>query len=697
MLKNLKLETTYYKTRHEIYEEFYKPCMENSVYYDRISGYFGSSIFIVINESLLKFVKNGGKIRIITSPILTNEDLTAIFDGYKIKNEKLLSEKIEKAFEELSNQLPKATELLKVLIANGIVDIKLAQFGENPQAKRLMHDKAGIFTDRIGNSVAFRGSFNETFKGLSQYGNGESFDVFTNWFHPIDKERVDNIKNQFNSMWGENEPNIITYSLPETNIEKIKSMQVKKDLSELIDEVSIELNGKRSKWFAEETPNRRTIRRHQEEVLNNWENNSRKGLFEMSTGSGKTFTALCAIRESIFEKNEIPIIIVPSKLLFEQWSKELYNIFGNKVSLLKVGSGHLLDKSKLDLYTKENIDIKRCILTTYQTSSKESFINSINWSEKIFLVCDEVHNIGSPKYQNLLENKVGPRIGLSATPKRYNEEENKKILGYFDKIIEPRYSISDAIKDKVLCEYFYEVFEVSLLEEEQEEWLKLTNQINKKYAISKSNDSDFNIKGFEMLLFKRADIIKKAKNKIEIAEKILNEKYKADQRWLVYLDDTEQVVELKKRLERNKLLKGNIFEYHTNAENSLEETIKHFEYNGAILLSINCLDEGVDIPAIDNAIILSSSKNPRQYIQRRGRVLRTSKNKNFAYIYDCIVLPKTSDDRQDKFLSIVKGEVARSLEFSKNARNSYIVESKILQMMTKSNISETDKEVGEDD
>ena len=697
MLKNLNLETTYYKTRHEIYEEFYKPCMENSIFYDRISGYFGSSIFIVINDSLLKFVKNGGKIRIITSPVLTNEDLSAIFDGYKIKDEKILAEKIEYAIEELSSQFPKATELLKVLIASGVIDLKLAQFGDNPQANRLMHDKAGIFTDRIGNSVAFRGSFNETFKGLSQFGNGESFDVFTNWEGTKDKERVDNVKNQFNSMWCDNEPNIITYNLPKTSIEKIKSMQSKKELSELIDEVTVELMGQKSKWYAEETANRRTIRRHQEEVLNNWELNNRKGLFEMSTGSGKTFTALCAIRESIFDKDEIPIIIVPSKLLFDQWNRELFNIFGNKVAVLKVGSGYQLDKSKLDLYTKENINIKRCILTTYQTSSKESFISSINWSNKIFLICDEVHNIGSPKYQNLLDTIVGPRIGLSATPKRYNEDENMKILKFFDKIIEPRYAISDAIKDKVLCEYFYEVFEVPLRFEEQEKWLKLTNQINKKFAISKSNDSINNLKGIEMLLFERADIIKKAKNKIEIAAKILNEKYKPDQRWLVYLDDTEQVKELKTKLESNRILRGNVFEYHTNSENSLEETIKHFEYNGAVLLSINCLDEGVDIPAVDNAIILSSSKNPRQYIQRRGRVLRTSKNKNFAYIYDCIVIPEISDEKEDKFLSIIKGEVARSLEFSKNARNSYIVESKILQMMIKNNISENEKEVGEDD
>jgi len=138
---------------------------------------------------------------------------------------------------------------------------------------------------------------------------------------------------------------------------------------------------------------------------------------------------------------------------------------------------------------------------------------------------------------------------------------------------------------------------------------------------------------------------------------------------LIYLDDSEQVIQLKELLEKHEFLKGNVFEYHTKTENDLSQTINHFKTSGAILLSINCLDEGVDIPSIDHAIILASSKNPRQYIQRRGRVLRKSEGKNFAYIYDCLVSPNLSENNIQKKFSIIRGEIIRAMKFSETAVN----------------------------
>ena len=141
----------------------------------------------------------------------------------------------------------------------------------------------------------------------------------------------------------------------------------------------------------------------------------------MCTGSGKTFIALCAIREAIFDRNEVPIILVPTKLLFNQWKNEIIESFTDQVTILEQGAGNPLDTSRLLMYSNSNpnINMKRCILATYSIASKENFINNVQWGKHIFYVCDEVHNIGSPKNRKLLEVVVGSRMGLSATPKRY--------------------------------------------------------------------------------------------------------------------------------------------------------------------------------------------------------------------------------------------------------------------------------------
>ena len=383
MLNSIDFLPTYFKTRNELYYEFYKPCMENSVKYDRITGYFGSSVFLVINEALRTFVINKGKIRILCSPALSDDDLNAIKSGYSDKNELMIIKYLDEVLEQMLLDYPNSTLLLSKLIAADILEIKLAIYGDNTEAQRLMHDKAGVFTDIQGNSVAFRGSINETFKGVSAFGNSESFDAFTSWDNPKDEYRVELVKDHFEKMWNNLEPHISTFNIPDTSIKKIKSFVSNLEINELIEEVKYELFNKKEKWFAEVGINARKVKPHQELILNNWENNNRQGLFEMCTGSGKTFTALCAIREAIYQRNEIPLVLVPSKLLFIQWYNELIKLFNDEVTLLQVGAGHPIDASKLKMYSNPKLNIKRCILTTYQTASKSQFIDNITWGSQI--------------------------------------------------------------------------------------------------------------------------------------------------------------------------------------------------------------------------------------------------------------------------------------------------------------------------
>ncbi|MGI6744571.1 MAG: DEAD/DEAH box helicase family protein [Acholeplasmataceae bacterium] len=698
MLKKMEFLPTYIKSRNEIYEEFYKPCMENSIRYDRITGYFGSSIFLVINKALKTFIENKGKIRIICSPVLTDNDINAIRAGYLEKTKDNIASSINEILTELEKEYPNSVKLLSKLISLGFLEIKLAVFDNDNAYYRLMHDKAGVFVDSFGNAVAFRGSINETFKGVSEFGNSESFDAFTNWENNKDTERVNIVIDQFEKMWSNDEPQLRTFELPSESLDRIKGYATEEKLNELYEEVENELYPKKKKWYADSGYNSRKVRKHQEKALNNWEKNGRQGILEMSTGSGKTFIALCAIRESIYDKKEVPIILVPSKLLFKQWESEIENSFQNEVIILRAGAGHSIDQTKLMIYSNSEISLKRCILATYSTASKENFIKNVKWGEHIFVVCDEVHNMGAPQVKKLLEVDAGVKLGLSATPERYFDEEGtKKIISFFNGIIEPKYGIADAIKDGVLVEYYYDVFEVGLEINEQEQWNDLTRKINKRIAVSRSKDEKINDSGLEQLLFLRSDIVKKAKQKVHYAEKLLLEKFKPGQKWLVYLDDTGHIKELYNLLQQYPMFRNQVFEYHSNYEGDLPNTLSYFTRNGGILLSINCLDEGVDIPSIDHALILSSSKNPRQYIQRRGRVLRQSVNKLFSFIYDCFVSPNSLIDDDVPNLSIIRGEISRAWEFAENAKNSTIVKNKLKIIMNNNNIDVSEGGFGIDE
>lgn len=193
----------------------------------------------------------------------------------------------------------------------------------------------------------------------------------------------------------------------------------------------------------------------------------------------------------------------------------------------------------------------------------------------------------------------------------------------------------------------------------------------------------------KILLIKRSDIIKKAHGKIDLTYQIIKEKYKKGDRWLIYCDDNEQLQIIKKRVEELDIPLTEIYEYHSQYDQR-SEVLKYFEKTGGIMFSINCLDEGVDIPSIDNVIILASSKNERQFIQRRGRALRKSQNKMFAYIYDAIVSPNEMFEYEDKYPFLLN-ELIRATIFAKNAKNFTVALSKIKILEIKNN----NYEVGE--
>lgn len=676
-LNKLDLLPTYHKGQHDIAEDFYLPCMSHAVQYDRAVGFFSSAIYVIAWSSLKDFVFRGGKIRIICSPAITEDDASAIEKGYEARLRASTRELLDEVKELFNNPyFSKPARVLGALVASEVIDIKLAFLKEkvNPRHKRIFHDKVGIFKDKDGNSVVFKGSMNETWAGLSNDGNIESVDVYVNWCDERDRIRVEEEERYFEALWDNQHAATEVIPFPEIVREEIIKGANIEEWPELVDEICAEITAK-ERLSADKKPGGRTPRPHQVNALKNWFQNNRKGIFEHATGSGKTFTALCAIRDAL-SRGETPLILVPSDLLLKQWFKELKGIFEDlNPQILQCGGGNNRWKENdlLVAWSKKS-EKPRIILATMQTASKDEFLGGIRQGEHIFLVADEVHRLGSPQNRKIFLLESGPRLGLSATPRRAGDlEGTNEILAYFDGIIPPPFTLKDAIASKALTPYMYYVHSVSLTDLEQEQWNEITKTIQQLYARSVNNKGKnlSNMKGsseskIKQLLINRARIVKSAGQKVKLASHILRTHYLEGQRWIVYCDSQSQLYEVLNELRRYGI---NAMEYHTAMQGDSQQTLRYFDINGGVIVSIKCLDEGVDIPSVTHALILASSKNPREFVQRRGRVLRRARDKNMAFIHDVIVKPYLQDNLEQKSVSIIENEIARAIEFGEGAEN----------------------------
>lgn len=674
ILSDITLKPDYNKAIDNIAEDFYIPCMSASIEFDRITGYFGSTVYIIAWKAIKSFVARKGRIRIICSPYIDNSDIDAIDEGYKAR---LKEDQKQRLIKEINDMficpyLNKPSRALAGLIAMGVVDIKiaLAPGKVTPDISRLFHDKVGIFRDYLGNCVGFRGSMNETYKGLSSDGNIESIDVFPSWMDNRDQLRADKSSSYFNQLWNNTVSGIEVYPLPDNIHSIITAMNDSENWENTVDEVVESLDAK-ARWLDMLPPEAKTPRNHQIDALLGWEQNGFHGIFEHATGSGKTYTAICAMRY-LFSRDCSAIVVVPSISLLSQWKTEIEeNLSDLDLSILVCGDDNDKWKSNglLRAWTRKSTTIRKCILVTADTACSDLFVSNIEQGNHLLIIADEVHRLGSPKRKRILQIDSGHRLGLSATPIRFGDPNGTAVLfEYFGQIIPPVFSLKDAIMSNVLTKYFYYPHEVCLNSNEQDSWDDLTAKIGKLTAIQYNQDvaSPNLIERLKLLQIQRARIVKNAASKVELAAEVIERFYEKGQRWIVYCDNQIQINQVIQKLSEQSV---DVYEYHSSMSGDRTETLKYFTVNGGIIVSIKCLDEGVDIPNATHALILASSANPREFIQRRGRILRKYPGKHFAYLHDAIVLPKVIDDNQVENVSIIEGELSRSIQFGEWAEN----------------------------
>jgi len=661
-LSSVNFKGSYSTSQDSMVDDFYSPCLSNSIKYDRAVGYFSSAVFVLIHAALGQFIENQGKIRIICSPEMSNEDAEAIKSGDSNIN-KIIENSIEsdlldwnKTFENIA-----PSSLLRRLIELKIVDFRFAV----PLAgKGIYHPKVGLFFDQNGNGVSFNGSANETMRGWSDAGNHEYLDVFTSWTSDEAIMRVENHKRLFEETWLGLTPGLKLYKPSELG-QVFVPRENDLSLKECIDLVKSKMQkiGSFENLDLEVNSNLRKLGKHQEDVLENWKDSDHKGIISFVTGGGKTLAAIRAAKYWL-DKGKPVIILVPSNILHSQWRDEIemeLKPFGYTPILVGNDSKKNIWKPALQGVFGHNINPEAALfLSTYQTAKKPEFLLNIQNVSNLLLIADEAHRLGAPDTREIMDSlQSSGRLGLSATIKRFGDEEGTSaLMEYFKTELEPKFDFTDAIKAGRLVPYEYEFVTAQLTENEEDEFLELTAKLAKSLDWSGGQAHSTSLSQHFARL--RANIVKQASNKDDAALELLFEAKKND-RWLVYCNSIDHVNRIAERLKEKNLFP---IIYHSEMEGDRQSTLNYFEREGGILLSIKCLDEGVDIPKLDRALIIASSSNPREYIQRRGRALRYAKGKYKASIYDIIV---TRLDGQPALLS----DVSRAESLAKNANNLY--------------------------
>lgn len=705
-LKDYKVKSEYRSLIDNMVQDFYIPLLREAVSYKRAVGFFSSSSLVEISKGIAEMASEGGKIQIVASPYLSDDDIEAIKRGYDDRNkiiEKALLAQIEEPSDYYSLE---RLNLLASLIADGVMDIQIA-YTEDKRGIGMYHEKMGIIEDAVGDKIAFSGSNNESATAMSV--NYETMDVFRSWGDASELGRVKLKENAFYSIWHDTEPNIkvlefpnITDALIEKYRRKSPNFDIDKDqfkrvlsyATRITDTVKLDDGpiGARVPWDVE-------LRDYQKNAISSWVGENYKGIFDMATGTGKTLTGLAAVAKLSEDlKDMLAVIIVcPYQHLVEQWVEDIVRF--NIKPIIGYSESPQKDWKKRLSRAVRDQKLRReksffCFVCTNATFTNEFVQEEIcKIQSPVLLVVDEAHNFGAKSLSSLLDDKFDYRLALSATLDRHRDDEGTALLYDFfgKKCIE--YSLERAINEDKLTKYKYHPVIVHLSEEELEKYEQISFEMSK--CLIKGKDGKFKLnKRGEVLAIQRSRIVAGATQKLDALRKYI-EPYKDDNNLLIYCGATNVIDEKAdmsltdaedlRQIEAVTRILGNEFgmdvaKFTSEEKMETRAIIKEQFQKGdrlQAIVAIKCLDEGVNIPGIRTAFILASTTNPKEYIQRRGRVLRKAPNKPYAEIYDFITLPRELDtvsgltiEQAQRDLSLAKNELARIKEFGRLSMNS---------------------------
>lgn len=702
--------------------EFFNNALKNSYIFDLELGYFNSAAISVLASSFATFIRNGGIMRMAINQIVSRKDKMAIVAGengnvdlpFDITN----IHELRKSLDEYGDHFFRC---LSYLIQEHRIQIRIIK----PKGTHgISHTKRGQFYDGE-TTVSFTGSANFTLGGF--FNNREEITLsISNSPDPIVQKRITNRKEEFNLLM-DGRDDSVEY-LTTTDLEEaIRTEYGKTEIEDLLDVENklknYRLNNKKvsHKIDKEIDTDYKTglepsfpygkPRDYQHQAFLNWKNNNQKGLFAMATGTGKTLTSLnCLLRIYKIYKFYKAVILVPTITLVDQWEQECRKFHFN--GIIKISSKNKSWRKELDaIKAKEAFNLggkepSYIIISTYASFARENvFRDLMDFPQKvlrqILLIADEAHNMGAGRIQDRLEGvKYIRRIGLSATPERqFDERGNKALMKFFgctDENYTFEFGMQEAIDKGYLCRYDYYPHLVHLTDEEMQEYIKISRQLCKFFNFDKDGFSSSDDVLMRLLL-KRKRIIHKAVNKESIFRSIMEKRYeeKGNLKYtLVYVPegnhpdsyDADRFTDSESVTDDNEADK--IINTYTGIVRNISPTTTVKKFTSGIkernvvledfatgklevLTSMKCLDEGVDVPRSELAVFCASTGNPRQFIQRRGRILRNHPDKHKAEIHDLVVAPviNSSDECYNMEQSLLRSELKRVRDFATMSEN----------------------------
>ena len=713
-------------------EKFFNDCLENSKEFDLQLGYFSSATISVLADGFASFISNGGKMRLVINHIVSEEDKDAISKGvnggiincFDLTN----FESLRQTFDEYQQQF---FECLAFLIYNKRIDIRIIK----PRNKKgISHTKSGQFRD--GDSItSFTGSANFTISGL--FNNLEEIKIDrSDSIDMMVQKRIISQRDEFDTIMNGKKKNV-EYLSPENLVSAIMTNYRDKDIEELLYVEAMLRKIKLERAIRERQQGNNVVcevhditpsfpypqgpREYQKTAFENWKNNKQRGLFAMATGTGKTITSLNCLFEIYQRKGYYKaIILVPTITLVNQWELECRKFrFSN---ITKVYSKNLTWRDEVERIlfnekyrTDKEPEISYIIISTYASYAREKVFNILNGFDKkrLLLIADECHNMGSGSLVKRLKDiPYLRRIGLSATPERqFDDEGNEKLRKFFgsEENYTYEYSMEEAINKGVLCKYMYYPHLVQLTQEEMNAYVELSDRIAKYFNFDKGRFDDIDEK-LKMLLLARKRIVHKAERKLDAFRDIIEKRYQRQgnlKYTLVYVpegnmpdyiggnDDFDRSEDISDDNDAEHLI--NLYTHvvtevddhvtvrkFVSGQKDREEILSDFaDGRLQVLTSMKCLDEGVDVPRSELAIFCSSTGNPRQFIQRRGRVLRTHPDKKMAELHDLVVVPELNPNSKSFRMeqSLLRGELMRVNNFALLSENPSYSEMELRDVM----------------
>lgn len=692
--QDLEIKIRYRSNEDNFSCDFFIPVLKEAVLYKRSVGYFSTSALIDLSAGLFSLAERGGKVQLICSPKLSIEDIKAIDAGYKSRDEVILGALQVSLTSPLNLFEEERLNLIATMIASGMMEIRLA-FMETDAGINVYHEKIGIYEDAEGNVISYTGSANESHNAFEE--NFESIWTFCSWKDGSQLEGTKEAQSDFDKIWGDNTKKLKVVPFPKVIVEKLLAFR-KESVDYQTDAKEYGYHDFLKSTSMYHIPSSVEMRPYQTQAIEQWFRQNGRGIYAMCTGAGKTFTALAASVELAKKLNDkLAIFIVcPYIHLVSQWEEDVLQwgpapIIAHSKSTTPRWEYRL--KQACKRFLSEGVPFI-CITTndTFSGPKLQPLIERFTDEDNVLFIVDEAHNFGASSLASAMPDQFKYRIALSATIKRHMDKAGTdRIFRFFgDKVID--YQLEDAIRDGALVPYEYHPIPVYLEEDELEEYRDISRML-KRFLVSKNGKLRVSEAGM-FLVFKRNRLLAGARAKVPLLMEYLKD-YKNKRNILIYCGatmvetetaDEERQIDYVTHCMRTEL--GMSVQRFT-ADESLQErqNIKEYFKDGLYqaVTAIRCLDEGVNIPGIDTAFILSSSRNPKEFIQRRGRLLRRSTGKEKAVIYDFVTLPRNlfnvlpSDFEEDR--SVILGELARINEFGKLAMNRESAESMMNEIM----------------